>query len=120
MKSYQRIVVFLLPVLLFTFIVSPWAAILWNSIIEARPEWQAYRYSFSHIFGCLFMVMGVILFFFCRPLLKIQSLSQLGLKSFRDNYQDLLRGSAIALALIELPYSQSTAKVLNFPHVEVR
>ena len=120
MKSYQRILVFLLLVLFLTIFLSPWAAALWNLVIETRPEWQGYRYSFSHIFGRLFMVMGAILFFLCRPLLKVQSLSQLGLKPFRDNYQDLLRGSAIALAVIELPYGQSTAKVLIFPHVEVR
>lgn len=100
MKSYQRILAFLFLVLLLTIFLSPWAAALWNLVIETRPEWQGYRYSFSHIFGRLFMVLGAILFFPCRSLLKVQSLSQLGLKPFRDNYQDLLRGSAIALASV--------------------
>ncbi len=100
MKIYQRVLIYLLLVLLLTSLLSPWAAALWNLVIETRPEWQAYRYSFSHIFGRLFMVMGAILFFPCRSLLKVQSLSQLGLKPFRDNYQDLLRGSAIALASV--------------------
>ena len=113
MKSYQRIFLFLLLVLLLTVVISPWAAFFSDSFMENRP-------SFSHIFGRLFMVLGAILFFPCRSLLKIQSLSQLGLKPFRDNYQDLLRGFVIALAVIELPYGQSTAKVLIFPHVEVR
>jgi len=100
MKSYQRILVFLCLVLLLTILLSPWAAILWNSIVEARPEWQAYRPSFSHIFGRLFMVLGAVLFFLCRPLLKIQSLSQLGLKPSRQWHCDFARGALIAVASV--------------------
>jgi len=98
MKSYQRILVFLLLVLLLTIFLSPWAAALWNLVIEARPEWQGYRYPFSNIFGRLFMILGVILFFPCRSLLKIQSWGQLGLKPLRQGYPDLMRGALIALA----------------------
>src|SRR3989338_4436248 len=100
MKSYQRIFLFLLLVLLLTVAISPWAAILWNSIIEARPEWQAYRPSFSHIFGRLFMVLGACLFFLCRPLLKIDSLSQLGLNPAGQWHCDFARGALIALASV--------------------
>lgn len=100
MKSYQRILVFLLLVLLLTVFLSPWAAALWNLIIEGRPQWQEYRISFSHIFGRLFMIMGVFLFFSCRSFLKIQSLSQLGLKPLRQGYKDLLSGCLIALASV--------------------
>ncbi len=73
MKSYQRIFLFLLLALLLTVIISPWAALLANSLMESGP-------SFSHIFGRLFMILGAGLFFLCRSLLKIDSLSQLGLK----------------------------------------
>jgi membrane protease YdiL (CAAX protease family) len=97
MKSYQRILVFLCLVLLLTIIVSPWAAILWNSIIEARPEWQAYRPSFSHIFGRLFMILGAALFFLCRPLLQIRSWSQLGLQAARSWHCDFARGALTAV-----------------------
>jgi membrane protease YdiL (CAAX protease family) len=100
MKSYQRIFLFLLLVLLLTVIISPWAAILWNSIVEARPEWQAYRPSFSHIFGRLFMILGALLFFLCRPLLQIQSWSQLGLKPSRQWHCDFARGALTALVSV--------------------
>ena len=98
MKSYQRIFLFLLLVLLLTVVISPWAAFLWNSFIESRPQWQAYRFPFSSIFGRLFMVLGVILFFPCRHLLKIQSWSQLGLKPSRPWHCDFARGALIAVA----------------------
>src|SRR3989338_2908999 len=100
MKSYQRIFLFLLLVLLLTILLSPWAAILWNSIIEARPEWQADRPSFSHIFGRLFMILGAGLFFLCRSFLKIQSVSQLGLKPSRQWHCDFTRGALIAVASV--------------------
>lgn len=100
MKSYQRILVFLLLVLLLTIFLSPWAALVWHSFLEARPEWQEYRPSFSNIFGRLFMVMGAILFFPCRHLLKIQSLSQLGLKPSRQWHCDFARGALIAVASV--------------------
>src|SRR3990172_835393 len=100
MKSYQRILVFLLLVLLLTVIVSPWAAWSWNSFIKAWPQWREYPPSFSHIFGRLFMILGAGLFFLCRPLLKIQSLSQLGLKPTRPWHCDFARGALIAVASV--------------------
>ena len=112
MKSYQRIFLFLLLVLLLTVLLSPWVAALWNSIIEARPQWQGYRYPFSNIFGRFFMVVGVILFFSCRSLLKIQSLSQLGITRFRDGYKDLFCGSLIALgSLITIAFLMSLLEI---------
>ncbi|OGP52049.1 MAG: hypothetical protein A2X89_08180 [Deltaproteobacteria bacterium GWD2_55_8] len=93
MKSYQRIFVFLLLVLLLTIIISPWAAFFSDSFMESRP-------SFSHIFGRLFMVLGAGLFFLCRPLLKIDSLSQLGLKPAGQWHCDFARGALIALASV--------------------
>lgn len=98
MKSYQRIFIFLLLVLLMTCLLSPWAATLWDLIIQARPQWDKYRYPFSSMFGRLFMVLGVILSFLCRPLLRIQSLSQLGLKPNRPWHCDFATGALIALA----------------------
>lgn len=100
MKSYQRIFVFLLLVLLLTSIVSPWAAILWNSFIDARPEWREYSPSFAHIFGRLFMILGALLFFLCRPLLQIRSWSQLGLQATRQWHCDFARGALTAVASV--------------------
>ncbi|MBI2987417.1 MAG: CPBP family intramembrane metalloprotease [Deltaproteobacteria bacterium] len=83
----------LLLVLLLTVIISPWAAFLADSFLESRP-------SFSHIFGRLFMILGAALFFICRPLLKIESLSQLGLKPARQWHCDFARGALTAVASV--------------------
>lgn len=93
MKSYQRIFLFLLLVLLLTVIISPWAAFFLDSLMESRP-------SFAHIFGRLFMVLGVALFFLCRPLLKIESLSQLGLRPARPWHCDFAQGALTAVASV--------------------
>ena len=93
MKSYQRIFLFLLLVLLLTVVISPWAAFFSDSFMESRP-------SFSHIFGRLFMVLGVVLFFLCRPLLQIRSWSQLGLKPTEQWHCNFAKGAFTALASV--------------------
>jgi len=93
MKSYQRIFLFLLLVLLLTVVISPWAAFLADSFMESRP-------SFAHIFGRLFMILGAVLFFLCRPLLKIDSLSQLGLKPTEQWHCNFAKGAFTALASV--------------------
>jgi len=93
MKSYQRIFLFLLLVLLLTVIISPWTAFLADSFLQSRP-------SFAHIFGRLFMALGVVLFFLCRPLLKIESLSQLGLKPTEQWHCNFVKGAVTALASV--------------------
>lgn len=106
MKSYQRIFLFLLLVLLLTVVFSPWVAALWEHIVDRVPEWQGHRYPFSRIFDRLFMIMGISCFFLWRSRLKIGSLADLGLGSIRQGYPDAIRGfflavgSIIALALL--------------------
>lgn len=105
-KSYQRVFVFLLLVLLLTVFLSPWVAALWERILDRVPEWQGYRYPFSRIFDRLFMIMGISCFFLWRSRLKIGSLSDLGLGGIRRGYPDVIGGfflavgSVIALALL--------------------
>ena len=79
MKSYQRLLIFVLLVLALTALISPWAATAWDLISGANAAAQEDRIPFSRIFNRFFMVSGVLLFFACRSLLKIDSLSQLGL-----------------------------------------
>ena len=100
MKNYQRVFIFLFVALAFTSVLSPWVAALWNSIVDLKPEWQLTRYSFSHIFGRLFMVTGVILFFSFRSRLKIPSLSNLGLAPLRHGRWSFLQGFLIAAASV--------------------
>ena len=79
MKSYQRLLIFVLLVLALTALISPWAATAWDLISGANIAAPEDRIPFSRIFNRLFMVSGVLLFFAYRPLLKIESPSQLGL-----------------------------------------
>lgn len=98
MKSYQRLLLFATIVLGFTALLSPWAAITWDSITSTRPGWEAYRYSFGKIFDRFFMVSGFILFFFFRRFLNLGPLSQVGLAPRFSAVHDLWRGFSLAVA----------------------
>jgi len=114
MKSYQRFLLFLLLVLFLTSLLSPWVAALWDSIIEANPGWEEHRYSFSKIFNRLFMVLGITLFLLLRSYLKIDSLTQIGLKPAGQCYRDLLQGFSIALSsLIVLALAMSLFEIFS-------
>ncbi len=101
-KSYQRVFLYLISVLLLTSLLSPWVYALWDLIlgpwVATLTEWQNHRYPFSKIFNRLFMILAISLFFPCRHLLKIGSMGQLGLIPFREGYRGLLKGVFIALA----------------------
>jgi membrane protease YdiL (CAAX protease family) len=97
MKSYKRILLFLLLVLALNCLISPWMAALWDWVLYAIPEWSSYRQPFSRIFSRLYMVLGIALFFLCRRQLKIESPSQLGLTGARK-LQDGFVGFGLAVA----------------------
>lgn len=100
MKSYQRVVIFLLAVLFGTALLSPWVALLLTSIAEAWPSWPVLRQPFNRVFDRLFMSLGIVLFFLFRPLLRINSLNQLGFPASRRASRDLLAGFSIAWASV--------------------
>ena len=100
MKSYRRILILLLVALAITSLLSPWVAALWNFIIDARPEWEGYRRSFSYIFRRLLIATGVVLLLCCRFRLGIQSARQLGLGPVRPGSGELLRGFLVAVASV--------------------
>lgn len=100
MKSYQRVVIFLLAVLFGTALLSPWVALLLNFIAEAWPSWPGLRQPFNRVFDRLFMSLGIVLFFLFRPLLKINSLNQLGFPASRQGSRDLLAGFSVAWASV--------------------
>jgi hypothetical protein len=70
MKSYQRLLIFVLLVLFLTALLSPWAATAWDLMSGAESVAREDRIPFSRIFNRLFMISGVLLFFAYRPLLK--------------------------------------------------
>ena len=112
MKSYQRLLIFVLLVLALTALISPWAAISWDLISGANAAAPEDRIPFSRIFNRFFMVSGVLLFFAYRPLLKIESPSQLGLMPRTRAARDVVNGLALALgSMVALGLIMSLAEV---------
>ena len=102
MKSYQRAFVLLLVALAVAALLTPWIAALWNSVLAARPEWERYRYSFSHIFGRTFMIAGVALFLSFRSWIGIRSARDLGLGPLRQGWRAVPLGFFLAVASVAL------------------
>ena len=112
MKSYQRLLIFVLLVLALTALVSPWAATAWNLISATEALAPQDRIPFSRIFNRFFMVSGVLLFFACRSLLKIESPAQLGLMPRTQAGRDVANGLVLALgSMIVLGLVMSLAEV---------
>jgi CAAX protease family protein len=112
MKSYQRLLIFVLLVLALTALISPWAATAWDLISGANTAAQGDRIPFSRIFNRLFMVSGILLFFAYRPLLKIESPSQLGLTPRTRAGRDIAIGLCLALgSMLVLGFIMSLAEV---------
>ena len=112
MKSYQRLLIFILLVLGVTAVVSPWAATAWDSISGASAAAAEDRIPFSRFFDRFFMISGIVLFFSCRSLLKIDSLSQLGLSPRTRAASDVAVGLCFALgSMFALGFIMSTAGV---------
>jgi membrane protease YdiL (CAAX protease family) len=97
MKSYQRLLIFVLLVLALTALVSPWAAAAWNLISATEILGPQEPIPFSRFFNRFFMISGVLLFFACRSLLKIESAAQLGLMPRTQAARDVTSGLVLAL-----------------------
>jgi hypothetical protein len=114
MKSYQRVFLFLLVVLFLTALLSPWMAKLWHVILEYRPQWEPYRIPFSRVFDRLFMVLGIVLFFFFRRFLKLQSTKDLGLQPTGYAGRDLRTGFLIGVGSVAaLVVAMSLAEIFT-------
>jgi uncharacterized protein len=112
MKSYQRLLIFVLLVLALTALISPWAATAWDLISGAGTAAPEDRIPFSRFFDRFFMVSGILLFFACRSLLKIESLSQLGLSPRTRAASDVAIGLCLALgSMFALGFIMSVAGV---------
>jgi uncharacterized protein len=112
MKSYQRLLVFVLLVLGLTALVSPWAAAAWDLISATEILAPHDRIPFSRIFNRFFMISGILLFFVCRSLLKIESPAQLGLVPKTQAAHDIIAGLVLALgSMLALGWIMSLADV---------
>jgi membrane protease YdiL (CAAX protease family) len=112
MKSYQRLLVFVLLVLGLTALVSPWAAAAWDLISPTEILAPHDRIPFSRIFNRFFMISGILLFFVCRSLLKIESPAQLGLVPKTQAAHDIIAGLVLALgSMLALGWIMSLADV---------
>jgi CAAX protease family protein len=106
-KSYQRLLIFVLLVLALTALLSPWAAAAWDFVSGAE-----HGVPFPRFFNRFFMVSGIILFFAYRQLLKIESAAQLGLAPGTRAGSDLTVGVCLALgSMLLLGFVMSVAKV---------
>jgi membrane protease YdiL (CAAX protease family) len=95
-----------------TAVVSPWAATAWDLISGASAAAAEDRIPFSRFFDRFFMISGIVLFFSCRSLLKIDSLSQLGLSPRTRAASDVAVGLCFALgSMFALGFIMSTAGV---------
>jgi membrane protease YdiL (CAAX protease family) len=97
LKTYQRLLLFLIFVLALTCLLAPWFAASADWIAQNRPSLLAERYPFSKIFNRTFMVSGILLFFVCRRLLGIGKPADLGLTSFKHGSSDLAIGWGLAV-----------------------
>jgi uncharacterized protein len=112
MKSYQRLLIFVLLVLALTALVSPWAAAAWELISATEILAPQEPIPFSRFFNRFFMISGVLLFFACRSLLKIESAAQLGLMPRTQAARDVANGLVLALgSMIVLVSIMSLAQV---------
>ena len=112
MKSYQRLLIFVLLVLALTAVVSPWAALWWDLISGAHIASPEDRIPFSRFFDRFFMISGILLFFFCRSLLRINSLSQLGLVPRTRAAPDVATGLCLSLgSMLMLGLAMALAQV---------
>jgi membrane protease YdiL (CAAX protease family) len=98
LKSYQRLLIFMLLILALTCVVSPWLAVGADWLATQGSLWPVERYAFSRIFNRTFMISGIVLFFVCRRFLKIESFFQLGLVAPRKGSRDLAVGWTLAIA----------------------
>jgi membrane protease YdiL (CAAX protease family) len=112
MKSYQRLLIFVLFVLVVTALVSPWAAAAWDFVASATAPTPEHSVPFPRFFNRFFMISGIILFFAYRPLLKIASAAQLGLAPTTRAASDVTVGVCLALgSMLLLGFVMSVAKV---------
>jgi uncharacterized protein len=112
MKSYQRLLIFVLLVLALTALVSPWAATAWDLISATEARDPQDRIPFSRFFNRFFMISGILLFFVCRSLLKIESPAQLGLVPRTQAARDVVNGLVLALgSMLVLGWIMSLADV---------
>ena len=112
MSTHQSLLIFLVIVLALTGLLSPWFAIGTDWVVARLPGVE--RFPFSGIFNRTFMFSGIVLFFLCRPLLRIGNLAELGFVSLRRGGGDLLRGWSLAVgSLAALLLAMSVAQVFE-------
>jgi membrane protease YdiL (CAAX protease family) len=97
LKTHQRLILFLLFVLVLTALLTPWFAASADWIVDNRPLLLPERYSFAKIFNRTFMISGILLFFLCRRLLGIGTAADLGLTRAHDGSRDLAVGWLLAV-----------------------
>src|SRR6188472_2368645 len=83
LKSYQRLLIFLLLILAITCVISPWMALGADWIQLNWPSLIDERVSFPRVFNRAFMVAGIIGFVVARKFIFPPRLKPLLLPGFR-------------------------------------
>ncbi len=97
LKSYQRLLLFLVLVLALTSVLSPLMALGAEWFRHAFSEISSEPFRFSRIFNRTFMISGIVLFFACRRFLKFGKLAELGIVGIRQGSRDLMVGWILAV-----------------------
>ncbi|HWH76263.1 MAG TPA: CPBP family intramembrane glutamic endopeptidase [Candidatus Binatus sp.] len=102
MKSLQalpihhRLLFFLLAVLAFTCVISPWLALGADWAVTRWPDILSERIPFSRVFNRAFMFAGIILFIMCRRLFVVGQIKSLIAVDRRAGCRDLFIGFGLA------------------------
>jgi uncharacterized protein len=91
LKTYRKLLLYLVAALAAAALLGPWVAALWTSVVESRPE-------FAQVFGALFIASATTLILADLALLRVQFLREAGFGPVRSGLPDVLRGFAVAVA----------------------
>jgi membrane protease YdiL (CAAX protease family) len=103
LKSYQRLMIFLLLALGITCLISPWMALGADLIAMRWPSLISERIRFSRVFNRAFIIAGVIIFILARRLLIPAELKTLLAVKWSDGARQLIAGwglAAISMTLL--------------------
>ena len=116
LPSYQRILLFLLSILLLTCLISPWMAVGADWTWRTFPEWLDERVPFHRVFDRAFMVAGIVTFTFCRRFLLIDSWASLGISGVAQPGRHYSIGLALSIASMVLLASAMSAANIFTPY----
>jgi uncharacterized protein len=115
LKSYQRLLIFLLLVLALTCVISPWMALGADWMAAHWPLLLSERVPFSRVFDRAFIVAGIVVFILARRLLIPTELKTLLAVKWADGARQLIAGWILAVLSMSLLVTLMTATQVFTP-----